>query len=80
LLAIGTLAGSLLAARRGSPGPRFLTGAAVSFGVLEVVAGVMPTYLTYGLALIPVGVAMMTFMPTANSTGSSPWRRTCVVG
>jgi MFS family permease len=71
LLAIGTLAGSLLAARRGSrgnPGPRFLIGAAVSFGVLEVVAGVMPTYLAYGLALIPVGVAMMTFMPTANST------------
>lgn len=71
LLAIGTLAGSLLAARRGSrgnPGPRFLVGSAICFGVLEVVAGLMPNYLTYGLALIPVGVAMMTFMPTANST------------
>jgi MFS family permease len=71
LLAVGSLTGALLAARRstrGKPGLYLLVGSAVAFGVLEVVAGLMPTYLTFGIALIPVGVAMMTFMTTANST------------
>jgi MFS family permease len=45
-----------------------LVGSAIAFGVLELLAGLMPTYLTFGLALIPVGVAMMTFVTTANST------------
>ena len=71
LLAVGTFAGALLAVRRSTrrrPGLRLLIGAAFAFGVLELVAGLMPTYLTFGLALIPVGLAMMTFMNTANST------------
>lgn len=71
LLAIGTLGGALLAARRSTrrrPGPRLLIGSAFVFGVLEGVAGLMPTYLAFGLALVPVGVALMTFMTTANAT------------
>jgi MFS family permease len=71
LLAVGTLTGALLAVRRSTrsrPSPRLLVGSAVAFGVLELVAGLMPTYLTFGLALIPVGVALMTFMTTANTT------------
>jgi MFS family permease len=71
LLAAGTLTGALLAAQRSTrsrPGPRLLVFAGIAFGVLELIAGLMPTYLTFGLALIPVGVAMMTFMTTANST------------
>ncbi|HEX2131272.1 MAG TPA: MFS transporter [Actinophytocola sp.] len=71
LLAVGTLSGALLAVRRSTrrrPGMRLLLGAAFTFGVLEVVAGLMPTYLAFGLALVPVGVAMITFMNTANST------------
>lgn len=71
LLAVGTLGGALLAARRSTrrrPGPGLLIGAAFAFGVLEIVAGLMPTFLTFGLALIPVGIAMMTFMTTANTT------------
>ncbi|HEV2778181.1 MAG TPA: MFS transporter [Actinophytocola sp.] len=71
LLAVGTLTGALLAARRstrGRPGLPLLVGSAAAFGALELVAGLMPTYLTFGLALIPVGVALMTFMTTANST------------
>jgi MFS family permease len=38
----------------------------------------MPSFLTFGLALIPVGVAMMTFMNTANGTvqlGTAPEMR-----
>ncbi|MCT2582709.1 MFS transporter [Actinophytocola gossypii] len=71
LLAVGTLGGALLAVRRSTrrrPGMRLLVGSAFTFGVLEVVAGLMPTYLAFGLALVPVGVAMITFMNTANNT------------
>jgi MFS family permease len=81
LLAVGTFAGALLAVRRSTrrrPGLRLLIGAALAFGVLEVVAGLMPGYLAFGLALIPVGVALMTFMNTANGTvqlGTAPEMR-----
>jgi MFS family permease len=71
LLAVGTFAGALLAVRRSTrrrPGLPLLIGAALAFGVLELVAGLMPSYLAFGLALIPVGVAMMTFINTANGT------------
>jgi MFS family permease len=86
LLAVGTLTGALLAARRstrGRPSPRLLMGAAFAFGVLEVIAGLMPGYLTFGLALIPVGIAMMTFMTTANTSvqlSVSPEMRGRVMG
>ncbi|HEV7650819.1 MAG TPA: MFS transporter [Actinophytocola sp.] len=81
LLAAGTFAGAILAVRRSTrrrPGLRLLIGAALAFGVLELIAGLMPTYLTFGLALIPVGLAMMTFMNTANGTvqlGTAPEMR-----
>jgi MFS family permease len=71
LLAVGSFSGALLAVRRSTrrkPGLTLLVGAGFVFGLLEVVVGVMPTYLAFGLALIPCGVAMMTFMNTANST------------
>jgi MFS family permease len=71
LLAVGSFSGALLAVRRSTrrkPGLTLLVGAGFVFGLLEVLAGVMPTYLAFGVALIPCGVAMMTFMNTANST------------
>jgi MFS family permease len=71
LLAVGSFTGALLAVRRSTrrkPSLTLLVGAGFAFGVLEVVAGVMPSYLAFGLALIPCGLAMMTFMNTANST------------
>jgi MFS family permease len=71
LLAVGSFSGALLAVRRSTrrkPGLTLLVGAGFTFGLLEIVAGVMPTYLAFGLALIPCGLAMMTFMNTANST------------
>ncbi|WP_440901273.1 MFS transporter, partial [Actinosynnema sp.] len=67
-MAVGTLAGAAMAARRSAPGPRLLVGGAAAFGVLELLSGLMPTVLTAALALIPVGAAMMTFTTTANST------------
>lgn len=71
LLAVGSFSGAILAVRRSTrrkPGLTLLVGSGFAFGVLELVAGFMPSYLAFGLALIPCGLAMMTFMNTANST------------
>jgi MFS family permease len=70
LLAVGTLAGSLLTARLAAsrpPGKRFLVAAAIGFGLVEALAGIMPNYLTCGLVLIFVGLGMMLFTPTAST-------------
>ncbi len=71
LLAVGSFSGALLAVRRSTrrkPGLTLLVGSGFTFGLFEMLAGVMPTYIAFGVALIPCGVAMMTFMNTANST------------
>lgn len=71
LLAIGTLSGAVVAARRAGRGRRprlrLVVGAAMVFGVLEVAVGLMPTYLLFGLMLIPAGAAALTFTTATNS-------------
>ncbi|WP_235884117.1 MFS transporter [Saccharopolyspora elongata] len=71
MLAVGTLTGASLAARRSGRGvPRLrlmLLGAGV-FGVLEAVAALMPTYELFAASLVPVGIAVMTFTTSANAT------------
>ncbi|NYH79151.1 MFS family permease [Actinopolyspora biskrensis] len=69
-LAVGTLTGASLAARRagGRPRLRLVFGGAAAFGVLESVASLMPSYRTFALALVPVGIAVMTCTTAANST------------
>jgi MFS family permease len=74
-LAVGSLIGALLAARRSRPRQRLLLGAALAFGVLEVLTGLMPTYLSFFALLVPTGVAVLTFTTAANSSvqlGASP--------
>jgi MFS family permease len=68
IMAIGSLTGALLAASRGRPRLRLLLGAAFAFGVVEVVAGLMPTYGSFAVALVPVGVTSLTFITAANAT------------
>lgn len=71
LLAVGTLAGATSAASRsgrGRPRRRLLAGAALVFGLLEVVVGLMPNYVAFGLMLVPCGAAALTFTIAANST------------
>jgi len=86
LIAVGTLTGALLAARRstrGRPGMRMLLGGALTFGLLEAALTFMPSYLTFGLMLIPVGASMLTFTVTANSAvqlSVSPEMRGRVMG
>ncbi|HZW74696.1 MAG TPA: MFS transporter [Caldimonas sp.] len=78
LLAIGSVAGALLSARRDRPQASvLLTGAAV-FGAGCAVAAAMPDYWLFGAALVVIGAASQTFMTTANSTiqlGTDPAMR-----
>ncbi|MFJ6096368.1 MFS transporter [Williamsia muralis] len=66
MLAVGTLSGALVAARRTKPARlrHFLAGA-LAFGVFEVVVGVMPTFWLVAAVLIPVGVANIMFTTSA---------------
>jgi MFS family permease len=86
LLAVGTFTGALMAARRGTrggPGVRLLIVAAFSLGALEFVAAFMPVYLAFGIALVPLGYATITFLNTANAlvqNAVSPEMRGRVMG
>ncbi|MGT2462719.1 MFS transporter [Sinomonas atrocyanea] len=65
--AIGTLGGALLAARRKQPRLTLLVGAAVGLGVATIVAAAMPSYLSYAVVLVFVGVSALTFLNSANT-------------
>jgi MFS family permease len=68
-LALGSLVGALASARRsGPPRSRRLFGAALAFGLLEILAGLAPSYEVMALLLVPTGMAVLTFTTTANST------------
>jgi len=68
IMAVGSLTGALLAARRGRPRLRLLLLAAFAFGAVEVASGLMPTYLTFAAMLVPAGLTALTFITAANST------------
>jgi MFS family permease len=68
LLAVGSVAGAVLAARRfRRPRLRLVIGSALAFGVLVTLAGLMPTYLLTGIVMVPLGFAALTFTTAANS-------------
>jgi MFS family permease len=76
--AVGSLIGALAAARRARPSRRLVFTAAAFYGVLEIVAGLMPTYWLFFAVLIPFGFFTMTFSTTCNTTmqlSSSPGMR-----
>jgi MFS family permease len=83
VFAVGALAGALLAARRAKPGVRLLVTAAFAFGILEVLTGLMPSFWSFLVLLIPTGLALLTFNIVANSAtqlGTSPEMRGRVMG
>ena len=55
-LAIGSLAGALLAARRVRIRHRLVILAAMAFGVAEIVAGLMPSYLAFAVWTPVIGI------------------------
>jgi MFS family permease len=67
MLAVGSVCGALLAAHRETPRASFLLASAFLFGVGLAAAALMPTYTSFGFALMLVGLAAQTFNTTANS-------------
>lgn len=67
VMAIGSVCGALLAAKRDQPRLRFVFGAAGSFGFACLLASVMPTYLVFAAALTLVGFSSITMLTAANA-------------
>jgi MFS family permease len=67
ILAIGSITGSLLAARRVGARQRLVVVAAIAFGGAVTIAGLMPSYLTFAVFLPVCGISAMTMMTSANS-------------
>ncbi|MEU3504034.1 MFS transporter [Streptomyces hundungensis] len=68
LMAIGSLVGALLAARRATTRLRMLVLAAGLFAVLELVAATSPDLGVFMALLIPVGILGLTVNVTANAS------------
>ncbi|QJR11020.1 Enterobactin exporter EntS [Usitatibacter rugosus] len=68
MLAIGSVTGALASARREKPRAILLVASGFFMAVLFTVAALMPTYLSFGIALMALGWSLQTFMTTANST------------
>ncbi|TQJ30094.1 MFS transporter [Microbacterium sp. SLBN-146] len=66
ILAIGSLAGALLAARRDRARIRVVIGGTALFATAAAVSAFMPTYWTYAATLMFTGFAVVTMLTTAN--------------
>jgi MFS family permease len=67
VMAIGSVAGALLAARREKPHIAILLAGGAVFGFGCALAAIMPNYWLFGLALVLIGVSAQTFTTTVNS-------------
>jgi MFS family permease len=68
LMSFGSLAGALVSASRAKPTSSMLVGSGVAFGGLTLLTAVAPTAWVAAVLLVGVGMAMMLFMATANTT------------
>lgn len=68
LIAVGSVTGALLAARRTATRQRVLVGAALMFGLLEVAAALSPAFWIFAALMVPIGIFSLTFNVTANSS------------
>jgi MFS family permease len=67
IMAVGSLTGALIAARRTNVRHRLIIGAALAFGTVEMVAGLAPSYLTYALICPLLGLSALTMITSANA-------------
>ena len=67
MMALGTIAGALFAAKRPPPDFTLLLGSAATFGTGLVIAALMPGIWAFGAALIIVGASALTFTTATNS-------------
>jgi MFS family permease len=66
-MAVGTMSGALLSARRPLPGMVLMGGASAAFGITLALAAVMPGPWLFAAMLFFVGLAALTFMTASNS-------------
>jgi MFS family permease len=67
MMAVGTVLGALLAARRDRPRFGLLMSGSVLFGCGLTIAAIAPGFWIFGATLFVVGVAALTFMTASNS-------------
>jgi MFS family permease len=67
-IAIGSLTGALMAARRTRIRLRLLAAAAVGFGIAEIVAGSLPSYVLFAVFSPVIGWCTLTLLNSANAT------------
>ena len=67
IMAVGSLSAALLSARRPNPRLRILLVAYGAFSLASAAAALAPSYEWFALLLIPVGLAALTVLTTANS-------------
>jgi len=67
ILAVGSLSGALLSARRGAPTLRLIVMAGLVFGTLTIISGLMPTYWLFAASLVPVGFSALMLITNANA-------------
>ncbi|MFX0538403.1 MFS transporter [Ornithinimicrobium sp. Y1847] len=67
VMAIGSLAGALLAARRERPRWRLLLGSLFAFAVTTLALALAPSFTAYTILLIPTGLFALTVMVSANA-------------
>ena len=69
LMAVGSLSGALIAARRRiAPRGRFVVLMASAFGLVEIVTGLMPTYGAYAAMLPVLGFVALMTLTASNAT------------
>lgn len=66
-MAIGSLAGALIAARRARPRLRLIVGAALIFGLFEAALALAPSYFWFAVMSAPTGLASLTLITAANA-------------
>src|SRR4051794_17010633 len=67
ILAIGSLAGSLIAARRARPRQAIIIACAIAFGIVEILSGLAPSYFWFAVSLPVCGITSLLMIATANA-------------
>jgi MFS family permease len=67
IMAVGSLSAALMSARRPNPRLRILLVAFAAFAVASAAAALAPSYIWFAVLLVPVGLAALTVLTTANS-------------
>lgn len=67
IMAIGSLGGALMAARRERPRWRLLLGSLAAFSFVTLLLALSPTFTIYTILLVPTGLTALTVMVSANA-------------